>query len=93
MSKGVSIHDIRRGDDDTAELRAELISGLLDAGSTKHLPPILLWDEKGQDLFEDITLSPHYYPYRVELELLNSWNEEIIESVEPGTVIIELGAG
>lgn len=93
MHPKVNIHDIRRHGSDPADLRAELVAGLTDTNAAKHIPSIMLWDEEGQGLFEAITSSHDYYPYRAELELLERWSENIVQSVESGTVIIELGAG
>ncbi|OJJ76509.1 hypothetical protein ASPBRDRAFT_26958 [Aspergillus brasiliensis CBS 101740] len=72
MPQGVKNHEIRRHNSYLADLRAVLISGLLDTSSEKPTPR-------------------SYYGTR-RLELLKQWREEIVESVEPGTVIIELGA-
>ncbi|PLB51477.1 hypothetical protein P170DRAFT_422488 [Aspergillus steynii IBT 23096] len=93
MHQEVIIHDIRRHGCDPADLRSELVSGLLETNSAKYIPSLLLWDEKGQGHFEAITSSHDYYPYRAELDLLNKESETIVETVESGTVIIELGAG
>nr|UBX54568.1 methyltransferase domain [Aspergillus sp.] len=93
MPTEVKVQDIRRQECDLTNLRSELVAGLVNADTAKSIPSLLLWDEKGQQLFADITASPDYYTYRAELSLLNQWNEDIIASVESGTVIIELGAG
>lgn len=93
MLTEVKIHDIRRPGCDLADLRAKLIEDLRRPESEKQIPSLLLWDEKGQELFADITTAPGYYAYRAELSLLSQRAEEIAESVKPGTVILELGAG
>lgn len=93
MHPEIIIHDIRRHGCDSADLRSELISGLLNTNSARYIPSLLLWDEKGQGFFEALTSTDDYYPYRAELELLNKQSESIVSSVESGTIIIELGAG
>ncbi|KAL4932172.1 uncharacterized protein BDV17DRAFT_288248 [Aspergillus undulatus] len=93
MSLSGGIYDIRRHGCGLTDLRSELVAGLLIKKSAKHIPSLLLWNEKGLELFGDITSAPDYYPYKAELDLLNKWNEHIVASVEPGTVIVELGAG
>ena len=60
----------------------------------KSLPPWLFYDERGSQLFEQITVLPEYYLTRTERALLDSHAEEILgaASVQPVT-IVELGAG
>ncbi|MCJ1351953.1 MAG: hypothetical protein MMC33_001937 [Icmadophila ericetorum] len=36
----------------------------------KTLASLLLWDDRGQDLFEEILSCQQYYPFRAEIELL-----------------------
>lgn len=93
MLTEVKVRDIRRQQCDATDPRSELVAGLVNSETERHIPSLLLWDEKGQKLFADITASHDYYTYRAELALLNQWNEDIFASVESGTVIIELGAG
>lgn len=93
MQPEVIIHDIRRHGCDSVDLRSELVSGLLGTECEKHLPSLLLWDERGQALFEAIISSSDYYPYRAELDLLKQEKESIVAPVKSETVIIELGAG
>jgi dimethylhistidine N-methyltransferase len=62
----------------------------------KHLPPWLFYDERGTQIFEEITRLPEYYPTRVEHGILRMHAEDIIAAAMPDTepwAIIELGAG
>lgn len=51
------------------------------------------YDQRGCELFEDITRLPEYYPTRTEKALLQARGTDIARSVGPCTSLIELGAG
>jgi len=51
------------------------------------------YDQRGCELFEQITRLPEYYPTRTEKALLLARGAEIARSVGPVTSLIELGAG
>jgi L-histidine N-alpha-methyltransferase len=56
----------------------------------KELPPKHLYDERGSELFEQITTLPEYYPTRTERALLVENADAIVgDAVE----LVELGAG
>jgi L-histidine N-alpha-methyltransferase len=59
----------------------------------KELPPKYFYDERGSQLFEQITELPEYYPTRAEREILAQRSPEIVAAAgEPGT-LVELGSG
>jgi L-histidine Nalpha-methyltransferase len=58
----------------------------------KELSPRYFYDERGSELFEQITELPEYYPTRCEREILRSRSAEIVEAAEP-RALIELGSG
>jgi L-histidine N-alpha-methyltransferase len=58
----------------------------------KELPPKYFYDERGSELFEQITELPEYYPTRTERAILHSHAEEIVAAARP-TTLIELGSG
>jgi L-histidine Nalpha-methyltransferase len=60
--------------------------------STKQLSPKYFYDERGSELFEEITRLPEYYLTRAERSLLEQRISEIIASVRPCS-LVELGAG
>jgi L-histidine N-alpha-methyltransferase len=66
--------------------------GLLHA-RRKNLPPWLLYDEHGSDLFEEITRLPEYYLTRTEREILTRHADAILDAAGPPLEIVELGAG
>jgi L-histidine N-alpha-methyltransferase len=58
----------------------------------KELSPKLFYDERGSELFDEITRLSEYYPTRLERVLLRSRGAAWIRSFEPRS-LIELGAG
>ena len=62
------------------------------ARSPKQLSPKYFYDERGSELFEEITQLPEYYLTRAERSLLELRIPEIVRSVRPCS-LVELGAG
>ncbi len=60
--------------------------------ATKQLSPKYFYDERGSELFEEITQLPEYYLTRAERSLLEQCISEIVEAVRPCS-LVELGAG
>jgi len=59
----------------------------------KELAPKYFYDERGSQLFEQITELDEYYPTRAEREILAHRSAEIVAAAgEPGT-LVELGSG
>jgi L-histidine N-alpha-methyltransferase len=58
----------------------------------KEIPPKYFYDERGSELFEQITELPEYYPTRTERAILHERAEAIVAAAEP-TTLIELGSG
>lgn len=83
--------DVHLGPDDQAEaLRRDVRDGL--SRPQKSLPPKWLYDERGSELFDQITRLAEYYPTEAEREILLRHAPAIIERARPHT-IVELGAG
>jgi L-histidine N-alpha-methyltransferase len=59
----------------------------------KELSPRYFYDERGSQLFEDITELPEYYPTRCEREILETRSAEICEAANSPATLIELGSG
>lgn len=57
-----------------------------------QLPSKYFYDERGSQLFEEITRLPEYYPTRAERALLDLCASRIIDIARPST-LVELGAG
>src|ERR671933_301821 len=75
-----------------AQMAEEVRAGLL--GKTKDLSPWpkYLYDEKGSELFEEITTLPEYYQTRTELSILEEKAPEIIARTRCRE-LVELGSG
>ncbi len=69
---------------------AELARGL--ARPQKTVSSRYLYDERGSELFEEITRLPEYYPTRAERRILARIAPALIEEVRP-RALVELGAG
>lgn len=90
---GVSIIDIRQkgfGVSLVDEIREKLRPG---KGEEKRLPTLLLYDERGLKIFEDITYLDEYYLTNAEIDVLNTHAAEIAQSLHEGSMIVELGSG
>jgi L-histidine N-alpha-methyltransferase len=71
----------------------EALAGL--TATPKTLTPWLFYDERGSQLFEQITQLPEYYLTRTERTILAEHADEILETASQGArlTLIELGAG
>ncbi len=69
----------------------EVLNGLRK--HQKSLPSKFFYDERGSELFEQITELDEYYPTRTEYKILQENIEQIAEVIGPESVIIEPGSG
>ena len=77
-----------------ASLRNDIYAMLrLSPGLQKQLPTMILYDEQGLKLFEDITYLDEYYLTNAEIEVLKSHADDIAKVISPGSRILELGSG
>ncbi|HXH32641.1 MAG TPA: L-histidine N(alpha)-methyltransferase [Bacteriovoracaceae bacterium] len=72
-------------------LLKEVLVGL--SKTQKAIPPKLLYDRRGSEIFEDICKLPEYYPTRTETEILKTYAHEMAELIGPDALIIEPGSG
>jgi len=71
-------------------LRADARAGL--TASPKTLPPRWFYDERGSELFDEITRLPEYYPTRAERAVLAAHAGDIA-AASGADVLVELGSG
>src|ERR1700754_814768 len=71
-------------------LRADAEQGL--RADPKDIPPKWFYDDRGSQLFDDITRLPEYYPTRCERAILVEHASEIA-SVTRADTLVELGSG
>src|SRR5205085_7258189 len=77
-------------DDLTSALRADVTEGL--SSTPKELPPKYFYDERGSQLFDEITRLPEYYPTRCERAILADRAGEIA-ALSGADTLVELGSG
>lgn len=85
----------------SADIRQQIVTGLDQPVNQKNLPTLLLYNERGLRLYDDITTeAPEYYPFTAEEEILKNHADDIVEvmhsregEILPGEVVLELGAG
>jgi L-histidine N-alpha-methyltransferase len=71
-------------------LAADVREGL--GALPKTLPPKWFYDDRGSELFEEITRLPEYYPTRTERGILVAHARDIAELTKADT-LVELGSG
>lgn len=86
-SDDVSDHERAR-----ADFAAALEAGL-SSDAEKSIPCRFLYDARGSELFEEITVQPEYYPTRTEAAILADCAGEIANMTDSGTVLLEFGSG
>ncbi len=83
--------DVHLDADAAATMVRDVRTGL--CAYPKELAPKYFYDERGSQLFEQITELPEYYPTRAEREILSRRSAEILAAAgDPGT-LVELGSG
>lgn len=83
--------DVQLGPNDLREaLRRDALQGL--SSEQKGMSPVWFYDERGSELYEEITRLPEYYPFQVERDLLLASAGEIAAAAD-AAVLVELGSG
>ncbi|KAI0742291.1 histidine-specific methyltransferase [Daedaleopsis nitida] len=98
----VDIVDIRADnpfvDHATFSIRQQLVTGLSQLKGSKHIPNVLLYDERGLRLYDQFSQAIEYYLFPAEERILKIHADEIVKtmgfnSVEGCSHVVELGAG
>ncbi len=87
---GITIHSYLDGSS-LDSMAADVRAGLTRKG-LKMLPPKYFYDDRGSELFDQITSLPEYYPTRCERAILNRRAPEIVE-ITGARELLELGSG
>jgi L-histidine N-alpha-methyltransferase len=82
--------DVHLRDGALASLPNDVRDGL--SRRPKQLPPKYLYDQRGSNLFEEITRLPEYYPTRTEQRILDAVAPDVIDVIRPDE-LLELGPG
>lgn len=76
-----------------SSLKDDIVAGLKKEAGEKTLPTLLLYDDRGLKLFEEITYLDEYYLTNTEIGILEKYADSMAERIEDGGVVIELGSG
>lgn len=83
---------VKHGADGVAtDFRADVLQGLSER--QKAIPARWFYDQRGSELFEDITRLPEYYPTRAETEILQDRCDEFSKVIGQGRAVVEFGSG
>jgi L-histidine Nalpha-methyltransferase / hercynylcysteine S-oxide synthase len=91
-TKKAEIIDIRSSKLELS-LKDDIYEGLKKPEGERTLPTLLLYDEAGLNLFQDITYLDEYYLTNAEIQLLEENAFKIAKGIPDGAVIVELGSG
>ncbi|EKD20037.1 uncharacterized protein L3040_002286 [Drepanopeziza brunnea f. sp. 'multigermtubi'] len=92
MAPKIDIIDIRHNAVEMS-LKDEIVKSLKPQEGPKRLPTLLLYDERGLQLFEEITYLEEYYLTNAEIDVLQRSACNIAEAIPPGSMVVELGSG
>jgi L-histidine N-alpha-methyltransferase len=91
LTAGAVTVDVRLTPADlAATLRDDVRHGL--GRSPRTLPPTWFYDDRGCELYEQVTRLPEYYPFRTERALLRRASGQVAEAAG-ASVLVELGSG
>lgn len=88
LPPNVSFHDEHPKPGDG---RAAILEGLL--ASPKRTDPMWFYDQRGSELFDEITRLPEYYPTRTETSILRKHADSISACCPADCTLIEPGSG
>jgi len=71
--------------------RDDVVQGLQQPG--KSIPSKYFYDERGSQLFDQISELEEYYLTRTEMAIMRQYAAEMAEHIGPGCLLIEYGSG
>ncbi|KZT27456.1 hypothetical protein NEOLEDRAFT_1240390 [Neolentinus lepideus HHB14362 ss-1] len=100
----VRIHNDKNCVDNAGDLKQDILAGLSRPSGQRTIPTLVLYDERGLRLYDDITTeAPEYYLFGAEEQILKDRAVEIVQVMHSSTlkdgviseheVVLELGAG
>ncbi|KAI1386175.1 C-type lectin protein [Hypoxylon trugodes] len=92
QSPNVDIIDIRQAAVEI-NLKEEIHKQLRPQEGPRKLPTLLVYDEKGLQLFEEITYLEEYYLTNYEIQVLRRSAASIAKAIPSGSLVLELGSG
>ena len=83
-----------------SDIPDQIIAGLSKPFGRKYIPTMVLYDERGLRLYDEITTGvPEYYLFPAEEEILKANADDIVQTMLHDTdvttdkIVVELGAG
>ncbi len=70
---------------------ADVLDGL--ASRPRTLPSKYFYDERGSELFDQITRLDAYYPTRTERQILHDNADALVDAIGHGSALVEYGSG
>ena len=105
-SPRIDILDVRAGLAGTpkpgSSIRDDILAGLAKPAGEKTIPTLLLYDERGLKIYDEITTdAPEYYLFPAEERILKHKADEIVKLMHAANpanafaeeAVVELGAG
>jgi uncharacterized SAM-dependent methyltransferase len=96
----IEIIDLHSRSSDRLDILQQLRDGLSRPPGHKRIPTMLLYDERGLKLYDDLTMeAPEYYLFPAEEEILKNKADEIVRAmhreaqISSDANVVELGAG
>ncbi|KAL3696043.1 hypothetical protein R1sor_010119 [Riccia sorocarpa] len=77
---------------ESESVKQSILMGL-QRESNKEVPVRFLYDDRGSELYEEITKLEEYYPFQAEEDLLSEHADEIASHIPQGSILVELGCG
>lgn len=90
LASGFTVRSLVSETDRRRAIVADARCGLTVA--PRWLPPKYFYDDRGSELFDEITRLPEYYPTRAERALLETHADDIVHA-SYAQVLLELGSG
>src|SRR5919107_5747311 len=87
-----TVRSLGEAGEDVEQMVEDVRAGLLAVPKDLSPWPKYFYDEKGSELFEEITALPEYYQTRTELSILREKAPEIVEHTGCRE-LVELGSG
>lgn len=78
-------------DNKPLNLKEEIVKGLQQ--DQPCLPQLLLWNDRGLKLFDELSQNPAYYLNEKEVGILQSYADEIAACIPSNSLLVELGSG
>jgi EasF-like predicted methyltransferase len=59
----------------------------------RSLPTMILYSDKGLEIFDKITFCPDYYLTNAEIDILKTWADDMVKDIDNDINVFELGCG